>query len=167
MNSPTLFRSFFLALLSLAVCLPLYATQNFSATVIRVVDGDTLKVSMNTQKESVRLIGVDTPESKANKKAFRDSKKSGHDIQSILKLGKRAAAFTRSVVKPGDTVKLELDVQPRDRYGRILAYVYLPDGRMLNEVLIQSGHANLMTIPPNVRYVNRFLSEYHKAAAKH
>jgi micrococcal nuclease len=61
------------------------------------------------------------------------------------------------------TVKMEFDVQRRDKYGRLLAYLYLSDGRMLNEEIVKAGYANLMTIPPNVKYQERFLKAYREA----
>ena len=55
--------------------------------------------------------------------------------------------------EPGDHVEIELDIQERDRYGRLLGYVWLPDGRMLNEEIVRAGYAGLMTYPPNVRHL--------------
>ena len=65
--------------------------------------------------------------------------------------------------KPGDTVKMEFDVEKRDKYSRLLGYVYLSDGKMLNEEIVKAGYANLMTIPPNVKYQDRFLKAYREA----
>lgn len=76
--------------------------------VLRVIDGDTIKVNLQGKPESVRLIGIDTPESRKNGKAMRDSNRSGQDMAAIVSQGKEAAAFTRSRVKNGDTVHLEL-----------------------------------------------------------
>ena len=131
--------------------------------VLYVIDGDTIKVTLAGRKESVRLIGIDTPESKANVKAKKDSSRSGQDLKTILSLGKAASAFTKSLVKPGDLVYLEQDVQPRDRYHRILAYVHLKSGKMLNEEIIAAGYASVMTIPPNIKYRERFLNGYRAA----
>lgn len=133
------------------------------AKVVRVVDGDTLKVELNGRIENVRLIGIDAPESKANKKAKKDAARSRRDIKTIVSLGKAAASFTKSIVKPGDLVDIEQDVQPRDRYGRLLAYVHLKSGKMLNEEIIAAGFASVMTIPPNVRHQERFLRAYQAA----
>lgn len=133
------------------------------AKVIRVVDGDTLKVELNGRVVNVRLIGIDTPESKVNKKAKKDAARSSQDIKTIVGLGKAATNFTKSIVKPGDLVDIEQDVQPRDRYGRLLVYVYLKSGKMLNEEIIAAGFASVMTIPPNVRYQERFLHAYRSA----
>jgi len=60
-------------------------------------------------------------------------------------------------------VRLEFDVQQKDRYGRLLAYVYLPDGRMLNEVLLEEGYAALLTVPPNVKYAERLRKAQKRA----
>ena len=127
------------------------------AKVVRVVDGDTLVVYLDGRKERVRLIGIDTPESSPNRKALRDSRRSGLDLDAIVEAGKEAKGYVMSLVKPGDDVYLEFDVQKRDRYGRLLAYVYLKDGRMLNELLLENGYALVYTFPPNVKYVDRFL----------
>jgi hypothetical protein len=90
----TLSFIFILAFLSSS----LYAQQ--TTTVVRVVDGDTLWVRYEGQREKLRLIGIDTPESKANKKAKRDAKRSGQDVETIIAMGKRATEYVRSRVKP-------------------------------------------------------------------
>jgi len=113
--------------------------------VIRVVDGDTIVVSPN---EKVRLIGVDTPETVDPRKA-------------IECFGKAAKDFTRSAVE-GKTIRLVLDSvnlarRHKDRYGRILAYVYLENGTMLNRELIRQGYAHAYT-----RYPFRYLVEFRQ-----
>ncbi len=139
----------------------LHAQQ--TTTVIRVVDGDTLKVRYWGKEESIRLNGIDTPESRVNKKAKRDAKKSGQDIKTITSMGKRATEFVESLVKSGDLITIEFDAQQRDRYRRLLGYVYLSNGKMLNEEIVKAGYANVMTIPPNVKYQDRFLKAYKQA----
>ena len=135
-----------------------------NCSVIRVVDGDTFHCRLpNGKDEKVRLDGVDTPEIETNPKAIRDSDRSGRDIDIIISLGKEAANFTKSYLNAGTTVKLELDVQQRDRYGRLLAYVYLPDGTFFNALLIQEGYAEIMTVPPNVKYQDLFLKLQREA----
>lgn len=148
---------------------PLYAKSKpevrepITATVIKVVDGDTLKIRYSGQEESVRLIGIDTPESKANKKAKSDAEKSKSDVKTITSMGKEAVRFTAGLVKPGDEIIIEFDVRQRDQYGRLLGYVYLFNGKMLNEVIIKAGYANVMTYPPNVRYQEKFLNAYRES----
>jgi len=78
-------------------------------------------------------------------------------------MGKRATAYVESLVKPGDTITIEFDVQKKDRYGRLLGYVYLSNGKMLNEEIVKAGYANVMTIPPSVKYEDMFAKAYKKA----
>lgn len=139
------------------------AAAQDKARVERIIDGDTMEILWNSTTERVRLIGIDTPESHDNAKARRDSRRSKQSVDEIVALGKRAAEFVASLVKPGDLIRLEFDTEQRDRYSRLLAYVYTADGRMLNEVIVRSGYAGLMTIPPNVRYQARFLEAYRIA----
>ncbi len=132
--------------------------------VVKVYDGDTFKCRLESGEEvKVRLIGIDTPESRRNRKAYRDAERSGKSVEEIVRLGRMASAFTKKLIPPGTVVYLETDVQVHDRYGRLLAYVYLPDGRMLNEVLLEEGYATVYTIPPNVKYAERFVELQRRA----
>lgn len=109
--------------------------------VRKVVDGDTLEVSGG---ERVRLIGVDTPESVA-------------PDRPVGCFGKEASRFTASLVPPGTPVRLVGDVEQRDRYGRLLAYVYRgADGLFVNAELLRQGYAQLLTIPPNIAHTDEF-----------
>ena len=153
-------------------------------TVTKAIDGDTLKLS-NGKK--VRLIGIDTPESTNNPKTRRDSSRTGQDIRNIMVMGKKAKEFCKEVVE-GKNVRLEYDVQERDRYGRLLAYVYImtdvpnlsavqlekdnalyyvPGEKFmeifLNATLVKAGYAQIMTIPPNVKYQDLFLKLQQEA----
>jgi micrococcal nuclease len=131
--------------------------------VAYVVDGDTIIVKRGGSTEKVRLIGIDTPESKENSKAFRDAERNGSDISVIISQGKKATSFLRGIIKKGDSVSLEFDVVERDKYGRLLAYVYLGDGRFLNELIVKSGFAYVLTIPPNVKHKNKFIEAFKYA----
>ena len=111
--------------------------------VISVTDGDTFEINYNGTKEKVRLIGVDTPES-----VHPNSKKNNE-------YGKQASNYTKNLLER-KVVKLEFDVSPRDKYGRLLAYVYLENGEMLNKKLLKKGYAQVATYPPNVKYVEDF-----------
>lgn len=134
-----------------------------SAVVVSVKDGDTLRIIFRGRSELIRLIGIDAPESKRNRKAYRDSARRQNDLNTIVAQGKMASRFVLGLVKKGDRIEIEFDVETRDRYGRLLGYVYLADGRMLNDVIIRSGYATPLTIPPNVRYADRFLASYRYA----
>ncbi len=143
------------------------STERVPCRVIKVYDGDTFKCRLESGEEvKVRLIGVDTPESRRNRKAYRDAERSGKSVEEIVRLGRKASAFTKKLIPPGTVVYLETDVQLHDRYGRLLAYVYLPDGRMLNEVLVEEGYATAYTVPPNVKYAERFVQLQREAMKK-
>jgi len=94
-----------------------------------VVDGDTIIVIIDGKKEKVRLIGVDAPETDG-------------PYTKEEPYGREASAFTKKVTE-GENVRLEYDWQKRDKYGRILAYVYLEDGTFLNAELIKQGYATV------------------------
>jgi len=99
-----------------------HSEQTTTCKVTRIVDGDTLYCSKGYGKEQkVRLIGIDTPESGKNPKTYRDAERTGESVESIIKLGKKSTAFVKSHLSVGTEVRLELDVQLKDRYGRILA----------------------------------------------
>jgi len=113
----------------------------------------------------VRLIGIDTPESRYNSKLARDSQRSRKDMDTILKMGKLASDFTRRLVE-GKRVKLVFDIEKYDKYGRLLAYVYLEDGTFVNGRIIGEGYAQVMTIAPNVKYAQTFLRLEREAREK-
>ena len=136
------------------------AAGSYEAVFVkRVVDGDTLKLANG---EYVRLIGIDTPEVHECEKLYRDSRKSGHDVKTIQAMGRRASQFTKSLVE-GKIVRFEFDVEKRDKYHRLLAYVYLPDNTFVNAEIIKQGYASIMTYPPNVKYADEFLRLYRLA----
>lgn len=120
--------------------------------VSRVVDGDTYIINLNGRDEKVRLIGVDTPESVAR----------GSNAEKNCEEGKTASNYVKQLIER-ESVYLEYDTQERDRYGRILAYVYLNDGTQLEEVLLNRGYARVMTISPNVAYADRYVELQKKA----
>ncbi len=134
-----------------------------TSKVISVIDAYTLRIYYMGNKASVRFIGIDCPESRVNKKSRRDAEKSGKNIETILKMGKRAKEFVESLVKPGDLITIEYDVKQMDRYKRLLGYVYLPNGKMLNEEIVKAGYASALTIPPNEKYQGTFLKAYQDA----
>lgn len=119
-----------------------YGDERIKAVVTRVVDGDTIVATVNGRSEKIRLIGVNTPESVHPNKSKNTEE------------GRQASAFTKEQLQ-GKEVLLEFDVQQRDKYGRLLAYVYL-NNKMFNETLLEKGYAKIATYPPNVKYVEKF-----------
>lgn len=146
-----------LVIICLAICIPVFAEIY---TVKEVVDCKTLKLS---DGQEVSLIGIECPEGE---------------------MGKEATEFVKRLIKPGDEVRLEFDVEKRDRYKRLLAYVsievccdcmmkmakdsqiYYKDNcyyRFVNSMIVKRGYAQQMTIPPNVKYEDLF-KELHREA---
>jgi micrococcal nuclease len=84
-------------------------------------------------------------------------------VRTIQELGRRAYEFTKKLVE-GKRVSLEFDVEKYDKYGRLLAYVYLKkDGTFVNAEIVKQGYASLMTILPNAKYADLFLKLYREA----
>ncbi len=108
------------------------------ALVTRVVDGDTIQVDINGTSYRVRYIGVDAPESTRQVDCF----------------GPESSEFNKKLVS-AQRVRLERDVNETDRFGRLLRYVYLPDGRMVNEELVRAGYAFARAFPPDVKHIER------------
>ena len=113
---------------------PIFLPPAFKVT--RIIDGDTIELDNG---EKVRLLGVDTPEKHESSKLKKDVERSGKDKKFIKALGAKASDFTKKLCE-GKRVKLEYDQTTRDRYKRLLAYVYLPDGKLLNEEIILQGY---------------------------
>ncbi|MEY4669093.1 MAG: hypothetical protein RL518_1792 [Pseudomonadota bacterium] len=134
--------------------IPLLATKQ--PLVAYVIDGDTIAVRMDRSIEKVRLIGIDTPESHKNDRAALQAERSKRDVKTILEFGRRAKDCLKSLLPKGTELRIEYDVQKRDKYGRLLGYVYRTDNTMINEEMVIRGYAQLLTIPPNVRYTDRF-----------
>ena len=121
-------------------------------SVRRVVDGDTVQLA---DGRLVRYIGIDTPEMRR--------RMNGRWIEDPQPMAHEATGANRRLVE-GKRVRLEYDVQTHDRFGRLLAYVYV-DGVMVNEELLHQGLAQLLTIPPDVKYVERFRAAAAQARA--
>ena len=124
-----------------------------NATLVGVVDGDTIDVTVDGAEERVRLIGIDTPE----------TKKPDSPVECF---GPEAAAFTESLLPDGTRLHLERDVEARDQYGRLLAYVFVADsGLFVNLEIVRHGLANTLTIPPNVAHAADFVAAARAAEA--
>jgi len=130
-----------LVVITSAFCVGCGAEQTSATRVIEVVDGDTIVVSFPTgESEIVRLLGVDSPE----------TVDSSRPIQCF---GAEASAFVSEVIPPGTEIRLERDIEARDRYGRLLAYVFrADDDRFVNAELVRRGFADMSIYTPNDGY---------------
>lgn len=127
--------------------------NNSLIKVHRVIDGDTIELE---NKQKVRYIGIDTSELY-------------HPAKQVQCFAKEAYEKNRDLVE-GKMVKLEKDVSERDKYGRLLRYIFLYDppstseGLFINKYLVTEGFAHASTFPPDVKYANIFVNEQRNAA---
>ena len=146
----------FFAALSWAAGAPAAATENACpasryhdrGTVRHIFDGDTLEL---TSGEKIRLLGIDTPEI-------------GHDDRPSEPLAEPARTFLQSLAPPGTRIRLRFDRERRDRYGRLLAHVFLGDGVNVQAELLEAGLATTLVVPPNEW--NHFCYERVERAAR-
>ena len=103
--------------------------------------------------KKIRLIGVDAPETRKSSR------------KEVGYYGEEAKHFLSEMLS-GESVRLEYDADRTDRYGRVLAYVYLQDGTFVNGELLRKGFAMELTVPPNVRYAEKFVQLQQQARAK-
>lgn len=122
-------------------------------TLVRVVDGDTYVIDTGGTEKKIRLIGVDTPESVASANYCKENTAEGREVSDIVK----------DKITEGDILYIEYDVEETDKYGRTLAYLYFPDGTMIQDWLLENGYANVATYPPNVKYSEHFSELSHTA----
>ncbi len=125
-----------------------------AATVVRVVDGDTVRVRLGEVEESVRLIGIDTPET--------------HGPGGLREcFGQEATGRVQALLPRGTRVRVVRDVEARDRYRRLLAYLYRQeDGMFVNLALAREGFAAPLTIPPNVAHAEEIVAAAADARRK-
>ena len=122
-------------------------------TILKVIDGDTVDIDINGNTERVRLIGVNTPETK-------------HPTKPIECFGPEASAYMTQLLPKGTTVRIERDVEARDRYGRMLLYLYLGSNDLfINLDLVARGYGTPMSIEPNTFHRNDFVRAAAQAEA--
>lgn len=133
------------ALLLVASCGQSRITAVNFATVIEVIDGDTVDLSIDGHRQRVRLIGVDTPETK-------------HPRKPVECYGHEATVFAESLLPQGTKVRLERDAEARDAYDRLLVYLYRNfDNMFINLELVRQGFAHVLTIEPNITHIDKFV----------
>jgi micrococcal nuclease len=121
------------------------APASVAATVVHVVDGDTIVAALGDgHTETVRVLGIDTPETVDPRKP-------------VQCFGPEASAYSKARLT-GRSIRLEFDVERRDRYGRLLAYVLI-DGERYEDELLRRGLARLLVIAPNGAYARTMLAE--------
>jgi len=123
------------------------------ARVEEVVDGDTVRLVIDGRSETVRLIGVDTPETK-------------HPTKPVECYGPEASAHLATLLPAGTVVGVTRDAESRDRYGRLLAYLFrADDGLFVNLDLVEGGWATTLAIEPNIAHAEEFAAAAERARA--
>lgn len=129
------------------------SSHRIPAEVVKVVDGDTLRVKVGKKEETVRMLLIDTPESV-------------HPTKPVQPFGLEASRYVKSLLPKGTNIELELDVRERDKYGRLLAYVWFGN-TMVNELLLKKGYARVAYVfEPNTKYVDEFRKIQDEARKK-
>lgn len=128
------------------------APSTHGVVVHGTIDGDTLEVVIDGQLERVRLLGIDTPETK-------------HPTKPVECFGPEAATFLASLLPPGTSVRAVRDIEARDRFGRLLLHLFVDvQGASVhvNAQVVRGGYARLLAIPPNTA----FTEELQRALAE-
>ncbi len=134
------------ALLIFVGCTQQVESATNIGTVIEVIDGDTVDLSIAGHRQRVRLIGIDTPETK-------------HPSKPVQCFGPEATAFTKSLLLRGAEIRIERDTEARDTYDRLLVYLYrTSDNMFINLELVLQGYARVLTIEPNIAYIDKFVA---------
>jgi micrococcal nuclease len=122
-------------------------------TVIETIDGDTIDVRIGYKRQRIRLLGIDTPETKDPRKP-------------VQCFGREASERTDELLPPGTIVRLEQDIEKHDAYNRLLAYVWrASDGLFVNLDLVAGGYADILSIPPNTAHADEFRAAMTAAKA--
>jgi len=111
--------------------------------VVKIVDGDGLIVRniINNKEEEIRLYGIDAPEIKPCAKLIQDERETHIPGSLLMTLGYESFAFLRNLVLPGTSISILQEVgNLTDKYGRTLAYIILPDGKSINEIMLENGY---------------------------
>lgn len=145
-------RILIIIILLLFITSPINAAYGKKFRVTEVHDGDTISIRIRSfagiplKIERVRLIGIDAPELKQEP------------------WGRISKRYLKKLISESDwIVSVEFDIEQRDKYGRLLCYVWNKKGQLINEKMLENGYAMLYTIPPNVKYVERFIAAQKKA----
>jgi micrococcal nuclease len=139
---------------SLATAAPVYKEP---ARVMRIITGDTLTILYQGKWEEIKLLGLDMPETTLNDRVYEKALKNSTTPAEIINRGLTGREFVKKYLQYGSQIWIEFDAQKRDHFSRLLGYVYLADGRMLNEIILKAGLSEPLLLPPNLKYKLRFL----------
>jgi len=127
--------------------------------VTKVIEGDFLRLSNGKR---VGLIGIDCPEAAEGKKLYEDAQRTGFSIATMQAMGISSQEFTKGIIK-SKRVRLEFDVQKKDKTGKLLAYVFLKDGTFLNGEVLKQGYGFYVPDAVNKKYNHRLKLLFEEA----
>jgi micrococcal nuclease len=148
---------YLLAALLLVTGLEAMTIDKEPARVMRIISGDTLTILYHGKWEEIKLLGLDMPETTLNDRVYERALKDSTTPAEIINRGLTGREFVKKYLQYGSQIWIEFDKQKRDRFSRLLGYVYLADGRMLNEIILDAGLTEPLFIIPNLKYEQRFL----------
>ncbi len=151
MKMKNIFFVGFIFIILVSGCLPDAQEKVAHSYVVRVIDGDTVILAGG---ERLRLIGIDTPEVR--------HRVAGEWVYDPEPFAIEATEYNRNLVE-NRSVKIEYDIEKRDRYDRLLGYLFCEDNELINKKLLRKGLATVYTFPPNVKYREKFVSAQKKA----
>lgn len=117
-------------------------------TVQQVEDGDTLVIEIDGKPERIQLRGIDAPEDTRNPKLTRDIQRTELSEEALLNLGKQATEHLKSLITPGQQVRLTGDLTQRDKYGRISLIITNTNNHSINETMVADGYAIILKRQP-------------------
>jgi micrococcal nuclease len=132
------------------------------ARVMRIINGDTLNVLYQGKWEEIKLLGLDMPETMLNDRVYEKALKNSTTPAEVINRGLTGREFVKKYLQYGSQIWIEFDAQKRDHFSRLLGYVYLADGRMLNEIILRAGLSEPLFIAPNLKYQQRFQEITHQ-----
>ena len=149
--------TFLTAALLFGVGLEAVTAYKEPARIMRIINGDTLTILYHGKWEEIKLIGLDMPETTLNDRVYEKALKNSTTPAAIINRGLADRELVKKYLQYGSQIWIEFDTRKRDRFSRLLGYVYLADGRMLNEIILRAGLSEPLLIPPNLKYQQRFL----------
>lgn len=137
---------------------PQFPEGTQEVTVVWVSDGDTYIVELDGQETTIRLIGVDTPESVASEE-YQEKSGKKNTVE-----GKIASNVMKEKLPQGTKIYIKKGTDDTDDYGRTLVYAWFSDGTMIEDFLLENGYAVILEIEPNTEYAEHFRKTAEKAA---
>ncbi|MCX5781133.1 MAG: thermonuclease family protein [Elusimicrobia bacterium] len=145
-----MYRNLLVGFLILAYSVVVFAQE--TAKVLKVVDGQSLEIEYDGQKETIYFLGVAIPKLGPGDEIYKSKKYK----KTLKKREKESFKLVKSLVREGDRILIEFDERKWDRLHRFVGYIFVSDGRMLNEEVIKAGYSNVELRPPNIKYEDRF-----------